>query len=211
MAVVIELTLHAAPGHLDEAFDTYAEFVNELEHDVDDLRLAVLAADSANNIVRGVGIYDRADVAESLTSLQLFADLVDHITPHLAGAPERTELQLLDVFVVDTPVPDEGIDTAVLIELSMRAKLGHVEELVAQYESFIAGFQTEVPDARVILHTADPASGLVRGIVVYDHAQVAEAVGSSPLLRGFLDSVQPLLAGAPERTEMRLLHLFARP
>ena len=97
---------------------------------------------------------------------------------------------------------------SVVIELTLRARPGHYGQVVDRYTDFSSHFQESVPDARTIMVTADPASGLIRGIVVYDHAQIAESVYSLPLFADFIDEVSPLLLMPPERIELQLLHLY---
>ena len=97
---------------------------------------------------------------------------------------------------------------SVVIELTLRTKPGHYGQVVDIYTAFSSHFQESVHDARTIMITADPASGLIRGIVVYDHADTAESVNSLPLFADFVDSVSPLLIAPPERIELQLLHHF---
>jgi len=210
VSVVIELTLRPIPGHFDRALETYANFVATLEDELDDLILVLLAADPSSNTIRGVGIYEHAEVAEGLTSLPVFAGLADALAPHLASGPERVELNLLNLFAVETELGADGINDATLVEFTMKAKLGHVAEVIDLYAAFIERYQERVPDARLVLETAHEASGTIRGIVVYDHNELADAADSSHLLGDFVDSVEHLLASPPERTELSVLHLFAR-
>ena len=94
---------------------------------------------------------------------------------------------------------------SVVIELTMHSKLGHFQEVVDAYSQFCQQFQEMEPDAQTIHLTADPGSGLIRGIVIYNHANIAETVNSRPFFAQFMDSVEPMLTSAPERIELQLL------
>jgi hypothetical protein len=95
---------------------------------------------------------------------------------------------------------------SVVIELTMHAKLGHFAEVIDLYTQFCQEFQDIEPDVQTIHLTADPGSGLIRGIVIYNHANVAETVNSRPIFANFMDSIEPMLTSAPERIELQLLH-----
>jgi quinol monooxygenase YgiN len=53
-------------------------------------------------------------------------------------------------------------------------------------------------------------SGLVRGIDVWADRDLVDAVNSNPEFAPFNDAILPLLAQPAKRTELSLLHLFAR-
>ena len=95
-----------------------------------------------------------------------------------------------------------------VIEFTMHVKPGHYEDVLQAYSEFAAAFQEAVPEDRIIIITGDPASGLVRGIGVFDSARIAEDVNSMPFFAAFNDAVSPYLASAPERIELQLIHLF---
>ena len=210
MPVVVEFTLHAKPGHFAEVLSAYNSFVDSLEHDVTDLQVVLVAAEAAEGYIRGVGVYDHADVAEGLNSRPFFASFVDRVESLLASPPERIELQLSHLYTLgDQPaVPTTG--TEALIELTLNAKPGHYSEVMGLYTDFASAFQVKVPDARLAMVTGDPASGLIRGIVMYEHSDVAKSVNSLPFFAEFIDSAVPLLSAAPTRVEHSLVHLFVR-
>lgn len=95
-----------------------------------------------------------------------------------------------------------------VIEFTMHAKPGHYEAVLEAYSEFAAQFQTIVPEDRIIVIAGDPASGLIRGIGVFDSATIAEDVNSMPFFAAFNDAVGPFLTGSPERVELQLIHLF---
>ena len=208
MSVVIEFTLHTVPGHYEQALSIYMPWVEGLEAQVDGLELVITAGDVSNGTLRGVGVYESAQIAESLASQPYFAQLIDALEPHLASAPERVELDLLEMHLSDDALSD--LSDAALVEIEMRAKLGHVNDLIAAYTGYVDRFQQLVPDARMLLETTNAASGEVRGLIVYEHRSRAEEYASSPFLTEMVDSLAPLLAAPLKRTEFHLIHLFVR-
>ena len=52
------------------------------------------------------------------------------------------------------------------------------------------------------------ASGLVRGIGVFETPDQAEAVNSEEVFADFNSKVTPLISGSPERVELQLVHTF---
>ena len=61
-----------------------------------------------------------------------------------------------------------------------------------------------------MLILGDEASGVVRGIGVFEDRDSADAVNSDPEFASFNDAVGPLLATPSERVELNLLHLYTR-
>lgn len=210
MPVVIELTLTTRPGHYEQALEAYLEWVNALEEEVDDLSLAIIAGEPAQDLIHGIGIYDHAEVAEGLASMPFFARFVDALEPHLADAPRREELELLQVYATDMEIQAPNIGEATLVEMNLQARLGHVDEVVELHESFAQAFQEVEPDAAIILETVQRATGRMRAFVLYQHHAVATAEGVGALVGGFYDAVEPLLAEPPRRSELHIVHAFAR-
>ena len=210
MSVVIAFRLQTLPGHYEQALDAYLPWVDELEDNVVDLQLTALGGDPASGTIHAAAVYEHAEVAEGLASLPFFAGLVDRLEPHLAATPERLELDLVNLFAINTPLGTEGLDDAVLIEADWHIKLGHVDELLANYEPFVVTFLEQVPEARIVVESVHRASGLMRAAIVFDNAAAAESGRTMELLSEFIGSVEHLLSAPPVRSELRLLHLFAR-
>jgi quinol monooxygenase YgiN len=210
MPVVIELTLTTKPGHYDQALDAYLAFVDELEEVVEDLSLVLIAGEPGQSVIHGVGIYEDAAVAERLASLPFFADMVDALEPHLAEAPQRVERQLVSLFAtdMDLQMPEPGVSS--LVEIAFNAKLGHVDEVMELHEGFAVAFQETDPDAVLILETSEPGTGRFRTFVLYQHGDVGTAEGESPRVGNIYDTLEPLLADAPRRSELHIVHAFAR-
>ena len=211
MPVVITLTLTTRPGHYDQALETYLAFVDALEEAVDDLKLALIAGEPGQDTIHAVGIYESAEVAEELASLPFFAAMVDSLEPHLAETPDRVEMELVGLFATDLDVKMPEIGKASLVEVGYRAKLGHADEVLAIHEGYAAEFQTLDHDASIILETALPGTGRFRVFVLYQHADVAAAEGVGRKVENIYDSLDHLLAEPPRRTELHLVHAFARP
>lgn len=90
----------------------------------------------------------------------------------------------------------------------MHVKPGHFDEVLEAYSEFAAKFQVMVPEDRIIVIAGDRASGLIRGIGVFESATVAADVNSMPFFAAFNDAVEPYLSGAPDRIELELIHLY---
>jgi quinol monooxygenase YgiN len=95
-------------------------------------------------------------------------------------------------------------------EFTLHAKPGHFDEVADLYSEFAEQFLSAHPALQTVLVTADGASGVVRGIGVFNDRQDADQVNSDPQFAGFNDRVAPLLAMPSERVELRLLHSFSR-
>ena len=61
-----------------------------------------------------------------------------------------------------------------------------------------------------LLETVQRASGRIRAFVLYENTNIATAEGSGPLVGGFYDAVESLLAEPPRRSELHIVHAFAR-
>jgi quinol monooxygenase YgiN len=97
-----------------------------------------------------------------------------------------------------------------IAEFTLHAKPGHYAEVAALYSTFAADFLEDHPALQSVLITGDEGSGIVRGIGIYTDRADADAVNSDPEFASFNDAVAPLLAAAPERVELELLHHFHR-
>lgn len=210
MPVAIEFSLHAKPGHYDQVLQAYADFVAGLEAELDDLQMIFVVGEPTQDLVRGIAIYEHAEVAEDLASTPYFARLIDVLEPHLASTPERLELELLAVLTGAASIGPNELEGAVVVEATLRAKLGHMSELVAAHTAYSAQFQKQVPDAVLILDVAQPAAGLLRAVVLYEHADVAAQAPTHTSLGDFLTALEPLLAEPITRTQLPLVHAFSR-
>jgi quinol monooxygenase YgiN len=95
-------------------------------------------------------------------------------------------------------------------EFSLHAKPGHYDQLAEIHSKFVADFLSDHPALQTVLVVGDEASGLVRGIGVYTDREAAEEVNSDPEFASYNDQIESLLASAPERIELQLLHHYSR-
>jgi quinol monooxygenase YgiN len=95
-------------------------------------------------------------------------------------------------------------------EFTLHAKPGHFEQVAEIYSEFAASFMSDHPALETVLVLGDVASGVVRGVGVFEDREGADAVNSDPEFATFNDRVAPLLATPSERVELQLLHLYSR-
>ena len=95
-------------------------------------------------------------------------------------------------------------------EFTLHAKPGHFEQVAEIYSEFAASFMSDHPALETVLILGDEASGVVRGVGVFEDREGADAVNSDPEFASFNDRVAPLLATPSERVELLLLHLYSR-
>ena len=98
----------------------------------------------------------------------------------------------------------------IVIEFSCKAKPGHYTEVSELYSAFAADFLSTHDALETVVVFGDEASGVVRGLGMYESRSAADSVNSDPMFAGFNDAIALLLAEPPQRTEYNLLHLFAK-
>lgn len=97
-----------------------------------------------------------------------------------------------------------------VVEFTLNAKPGHYQQVADSYSAFAAAY-LDSHDALVnVLVVGDGAAGVVRGIGVWKTKDDADGVNSNPEFAAFNDSIIDLLAKAPERIELSLLHTYGR-
>ncbi|MCX6385781.1 MAG: hypothetical protein NTV40_03975 [Solirubrobacterales bacterium] len=97
-----------------------------------------------------------------------------------------------------------------VIEFTMHANPGHYDELQETYSQWAEGMQKTHAGLHQVLIVGDPASGLVRGIGIFDTPAEAEGLNSEETFADFNTKAAPLMAGSPERVELQLVHTFTR-
>ncbi len=97
-----------------------------------------------------------------------------------------------------------------VIEFTMHANPGQYDHLLEVYSEFAEFMKDSHEGLKQVLVVGDPASGLVRGIGLFDTPDQAEAVNSEEVFADFNSKVTPLISGSPERTELQLVHIFTR-
>lgn len=95
-------------------------------------------------------------------------------------------------------------------EFSLHAKPGHYSEVADIYSAFVVDFLSTHPALESAIIVGDDASGLVRGVGIWDTKEDADAVNSEPEFAAFNDAIAPLLAVPADRVELELLHAFVR-
>lgn len=98
---VIEFTMQAKPGHYDDVLAAYGDFAAALQVAVPEDRLILLTGSPASGLIRGIGVFSTAQIAEDVNSMPFFAAFNDAVAPFLAGTPERTEMDLIHMFVAE--------------------------------------------------------------------------------------------------------------
>jgi len=206
VSTVMELTMHAKPGHFERLQDVYANVVNTIENNIDDTRMIMIVADPATEMLRGIGLYEHADVVESFPDVPFFVEFAEAAAPHLSGPSERVELQVEHIFVGDGLVVDGG--QPAVAEITLHARFGQIEEVLAAYTKFFEYLQANLAGTWLLLMGADRGSGVVRGFGLYADQAIADSVMSLAASAEFAKSVEPFLISPLERVEHRLLHLF---
>jgi len=93
-------------------------------------------------------------------------------------------------------------------EFTLHAKPGHYRDVAERYSQFAAEFLSTHPALETVLITGDEAAGVVRGIGIFTDRPAADGVNSDPQFAAFNDAIAPLVADAPARVELELLHRF---
>lgn len=97
-----------------------------------------------------------------------------------------------------------------VVEFTMQVKPGRYKEALGKENEFVAAFMKTHPSLKSVMVVGDEARGLLRAIGVYDSAKVAAKVNSETDFADFNTAMAPIIAGAPERVELDLLHAFHR-
>ena len=97
-----------------------------------------------------------------------------------------------------------------VVEFKLRAKPGHYAQLAEAYSSFAEDFLNSQPALSSVLIVGDEGSGDLRGIAVWADRSSADHVNSNPKFAAFNDRTAPMLAEAPVRVELELLHSYSK-
>ena len=87
-------------------------------------------------------------------------------------------------------------------EFTLHAKPGHLDEVAGMYSKFAEVFLSDQPELQTVPVIGDQASGIVRGVGVFNDREAADDVNSAPEFASFNDRVAPLLASQSERVEL---------
>jgi quinol monooxygenase YgiN len=99
---------------------------------------------------------------------------------------------------------------AEVVEFTLNVKPGHYAQVLELYSGFAETYMDLNPALMSVLVVGDEGSGLVRGIAVYSDHDVAAAVNSDAFFGAFMDAIEPLIEGAPNRVLLDLFHAWSR-
>jgi quinol monooxygenase YgiN len=99
---------------------------------------------------------------------------------------------------------------AEVVEFTLNVKPGHYAQVLALSSDFAETYMDVNPALMSALVVGDEGSGLVRGIAVYSDHDEAAAVNSDALFGAFMDTIEPLIDGAPNRLLLDLFHALSR-
>lgn len=101
MPAVIEFTMHAKPGRYADVLSAYSALAESFQAAVPEDRLILIVGNPASGLVRGIGVFTSAELAEDVNSMPFFAAFNEAMAPYIEGAPERQQLDLLHLFVAE--------------------------------------------------------------------------------------------------------------
>jgi quinol monooxygenase YgiN len=99
---------------------------------------------------------------------------------------------------------------AEVVEFTLNVKPGHYAQVLALSSDFAETYMDVNPALMSALVVGDEGSGLVRGIAVYSDHDEAAAVNSDAFFGAFMDTIEPLIDGAPNRLLLDLFHALSR-
>jgi len=97
-----------------------------------------------------------------------------------------------------------------VVEFTLNVKPGHYADVLELYSSFAHTYIEVNPSLLSILVVGDEGSGIVRGIGVYGTQDEAAAINSDAFFGAFMDSIEPLIEGSPNRVLLDLVHAWQR-
>ena len=99
---------------------------------------------------------------------------------------------------------------AEVVEFTLNVKPGHYAEVLSLYSEWAHTYLDLNPALVSALIVGDEGSGLVRGIGVYSDHDEAAAVNSDSFFGDFMDAIEPLIEGAPNRVMLDLFHAWSK-
>ncbi|NQW72667.1 MAG: hypothetical protein HQ453_08045 [Actinobacteria bacterium] len=97
-----------------------------------------------------------------------------------------------------------------VVEFTLNVKPGHYAEVLSLYSDFAHTYMEINPTLVDVLVVGDEGTGVVRGIGVYADHDAAAAVNSDVFFGTFMDAIEPLIEGAPNRMLFDLVHAWSR-
>ena len=99
---------------------------------------------------------------------------------------------------------------AEVVEFTLNVKPGHYTDVLDLYSEFAHTYMELNPALISVLVVGDEGAGVVRGIGVYGDHDEAAAVNSDVFFGAFMDAIEPLIEGAPNRVLLDLVHAWSR-
>lgn len=99
MSTVVEFTMQAKPEAYDEVLAEYIRIADRVGVANRSERLILVTGDRATATIRGIGVFGSKAEADATVHTSIFADLHRAVDGKLQGAPVRTEMDLVHVFV----------------------------------------------------------------------------------------------------------------
>lgn len=96
--VVIEFACQVKQGHFAEVQAMYSAFAADFLSTHEALETVVVFADETEGVVRGLGVYETREAADSVSSDPQFVAFMDGVAPLLAETPARHEYNLLHFY-----------------------------------------------------------------------------------------------------------------
>ena len=99
MSTVVEYTMKAKPEAYDDVLAEYVAIADRVGMANRTERLILVTGDRATGTVRGIGVFGSRAEADAVVDTGIFAELHRAVEGKLTGAPTRTEMDLVHVFV----------------------------------------------------------------------------------------------------------------
>ena len=97
-----------------------------------------------------------------------------------------------------------------VVEFTLNVKPGHYAEVLSLYSDFAHTYLELNPALVNVLVVGDEGAGVVRGIGIYGDHEAAAAVNSDVFFGAFMDAIEPLIEGAPNRMLLDLVHSWSK-
>ncbi|CAB4884114.1 MAG: hypothetical protein F2793_08055 [Actinobacteria bacterium] len=97
-----------------------------------------------------------------------------------------------------------------VVEFTLNVKPGHYAAVLELYSDFAHTYMDLNPALLSMIVVGDEGTGVVRGIGIYGDHDTAAAVNSDVFFGAFMDAIEPLIEGAPNRVLLDLVHAWSK-
>ncbi|MFM1918291.1 MAG: hypothetical protein RJB01_1806 [Actinomycetota bacterium] len=97
-----------------------------------------------------------------------------------------------------------------VVEFTLNVKPGHYQDVLDLYSDFAHDYMAVDPHLKSVHIVGDAASGVVRGIGVFDTEAAAAAVNSDVIFATFNEQIAPWISSPPKRVMLDLVHAWHR-